>query len=64
LGVAYGRKGAYEQAIKPFEAALRLRPDWPEAYNDLALVYLLLGNYDLAIENYRQALQTGLSPGY
>ena len=41
---------------------MRLNPDWPEAYNDLALVYLVLGNYDLAIQNYKDALR--LKPDY
>jgi Tfp pilus assembly protein PilF len=62
LGAAYARKGEFERSIQPFKAALSLRPDWPKAYNDLALAYLLLGKYELAIRNYNEALR--LKPDY
>jgi tetratricopeptide (TPR) repeat protein len=41
--------GQYEKSIADARAALRLRPDYAEAYNNIAAAYTSLGQWDLAI---------------
>jgi tetratricopeptide (TPR) repeat protein len=65
LGVGYARKGAYEQAVAYFETALRQMPATPlrgesdsaAIYHDLGLAYLLMGKYDLAVRNLKEAVR-------
>jgi tetratricopeptide (TPR) repeat protein len=40
LGNAYLERGELEKAYECFKSALRYRPDYPEAMNDLALLFL------------------------
>ena len=37
LGSAYGVMGKYEQAIQNYKEALRLKPDYPAAINNLKI---------------------------
>ncbi len=71
LGVAYARKGDYEQAVVCFETALRQMAASPGGrigseqaciYHDLGLAYLLLGKFDLAVRNLKEAVR--LDPNY
>jgi tetratricopeptide (TPR) repeat protein len=57
LGIAYGKKGEYDQAIEAFCKALELKPDLHEAWNNLGVAYDTKGEYDRAIEAYRKALE-------
>jgi len=41
---------------------LHFRQDWPVAYNNLGRAFALLGKYDIAIQNYKEALR--LKPDY
>jgi TonB family protein len=50
------------EALKAFEQALRLKPDWPEALNHLGRSYSSLREYDKAIKNFKEALR--LRPEY
>jgi len=63
LGViACQSQGRLEEAVIHFQQALRLRPDFPEAYNNLGNAYFLKGNLDAAVAQYHQALR--LRPHY
>ncbi len=47
----------YAGAVAHFQKALELKPDFIQGYDNLGLSYEGLGKYDLAIENYRQAIE-------
>lgn len=46
-----------ENAIKHYTEALRLKPEYPEAYNNRGNSYRYISEYDLAIQDYDRALQ-------
>lgn len=50
----------YEDAIKEFEKAATLAPDWPDVYYNLGLIQEKLRKYDDAIKNLTKYLE--LSP--
>ena len=50
----------YEDAIKEFERAMRLAPDWPDVYYNLGLIQEKVDKYDDAIGNLTKYLE--LSP--
>lgn len=54
--------GAYDRAITDYTDAIDLKPDFAEAYNNRAYVYMTLGKYDLALPDLEQAIQ--LRPEY
>ena len=59
------KEGLINDAIKHFEEALRIEPDYPEAHrtrNNLGIVLLHKGDIDGAIEQFRKALQ--INPKY
>jgi protein O-mannosyl-transferase len=47
----------YEDCIQAAKEALRLRPDYAEAYNNIAAAYQSLGRWDEAIAAAREALR-------
>ncbi|MEN3203508.1 MAG: tetratricopeptide repeat protein [Atribacterota bacterium] len=47
------KKGKYEEAIRAFERAVRIKPDYAGAYYDLGLVYLILGGKGSVFEEYK-----------
>ena len=51
----------YEQAIKEFQQAARLAPDWPDPYNNLGFVQSKAGHTTSAIKSYQRYLD--LAPG-
>src|SRR5687767_10609999 len=55
-GVYFYERQLYEQALNQFEKALRLKPDYPEALNDLALTYGAMGRHKEAIEFLKKAI--------
>lgn len=55
-GLALLAQGNLDEAIVYFNKVLRTE-DWPDAYCNLALIYTQQGKYDLAIQNYNQALK-------
>src|SRR5262249_41075642 len=58
LGRLLGLAGAEgELRIAEFEAAIRLRPDYAEAHNNLGLVYTQTGDDDKAIAQFREAIR-------
>ncbi len=62
LGLAYASKGDYDRAIEQYDAALRLRWDFIDAYCGLGLAYASKGDVDRAIKQYQAALS--LNPAY
>jgi len=56
LGNAYVGLGKFDEAIKAFEAALRIDPFFVPAYVDLGDIYEKLGKRDKALEQYGRAL--------
>ncbi len=55
LGLAYRDLGVYEKSIAHFKRALALQAEFPEAQNNLGTVYLLLREWDLAIDRFQMA---------
>jgi tetratricopeptide (TPR) repeat protein len=45
-GVALQKLGKFDDAIKSFSAAIELKPDYAQAHSDLALIQLLLGDFN------------------
>lgn len=59
LGGSYGELGDKDNAIALYEKTVKLRPDFSEAHNQLATLYLLHRNdNDRAITHFRSALIT------
>jgi Flp pilus assembly protein TadD len=56
LGDLYARQGNYEMAVKEFQWAIQLNPQYSEAYHNLANVVGNAGNLDEAIKIYGKAL--------
>jgi len=50
----------YEDAVREFEKAARLAPDWPDVYYNLGLIQEKVGRYDNAIRDLSKYLE--LSP--
>jgi tetratricopeptide (TPR) repeat protein len=59
LGSAYFRTGALDDAQREYEAALRVRPKFGEANNNLAVVYMLQGKLAEADVQVKAAEKAG-----
>jgi tetratricopeptide (TPR) repeat protein len=57
LGVALVNAGRLQEAIEHYEQALRLKPDYVEAHNNLGAALANAGRLQEAIEHYQQALR-------
>ncbi|MBW1684613.1 MAG: tetratricopeptide repeat protein [Deltaproteobacteria bacterium] len=57
LGNVFSEEGEHQQAIRHFEAALEIRPNYPKAHNNLANAYLELGESDAALRHFELALE-------
>lgn len=57
FGTAANEMSDYPAAIKEFEQAVKLAPDWPEALYNLAFVQEKVGNIVDALANYRECLR-------
>ena len=58
-GIAYCRKGDYDQAIVDYDKAIKLAPQYATAYNNRGIAYVDKGNYDQAIANLNEAIRVG-----
>lgn len=56
LGLAYFRKGKLDLAAEKFTAAIRLKPDFSAARNELAVTFLEMKRWDDAISQLRIVL--------
>ena len=50
-------QGRIDDAIKHYEEALRIKPDYEEAHNNLAIALFRKGDIDGAIDHFQKALQ-------
>jgi Tfp pilus assembly protein PilF len=57
LGWSYFNKGDADTALKRFNQALILDPDFAPAYFGIAYVYSTQNKLDLAIQNYRKSIE-------
>jgi len=57
LGIQYYDRKMFKEAVKHYQIALRLKPDFAEAYNNLGNVYYDNNMRDLAIEQFEAALR-------
>ena len=55
-GIAYNEVGRYDLAIRDFDKAIELRPDYAKAYNNRGSAYDKKGDYDQAIQDYDKAI--------
>jgi tetratricopeptide (TPR) repeat protein len=62
VGYTSRRLGDYEESLKAYEKALALTPDYPEAIEYRAELFLLTGRFDEVKGAYTQLLQS--SPSY
>src|SRR5215203_5693224 len=56
-GVDYARAGLFTQAAELFRRAIRLRPDYAEAYRSLGHTYCDRRDWDNAVESLERALE-------
>jgi tetratricopeptide (TPR) repeat protein len=56
-GIENSQKGKYDQAIKDFNAALKLKPRDPALFTYRGVVYYAKGQYDQAMKDFNQALE-------
>lgn len=61
-GISYIENKQYPQAIKEFQNAITINPNYFKAYNCIGYVYHLLHNSDEAISYYKKAVQ--INPDY
>lgn len=57
LGDYYGRHGNFEKAIEEFQTAIKLQPNYGDAYHNLGNIYLQTHHYDQALASYQKALE-------
>jgi tetratricopeptide (TPR) repeat protein len=57
LGIAYHHLFALDEARKDYEKALLIRPNYPEALNNLGAADFAQGHYKQSIRIYRKALK-------
>ena len=62
LGTALGEKGRIDEAIRQYQAALRLNPDFAPAHNELGVALSHKGRVDEAITQFQEAIRS--EPGY
>ncbi|WP_373701987.1 tetratricopeptide repeat protein, partial [Porphyromonas loveana] len=56
-GIAYFKKGSYEEAIKDFSKAIELDDKFVHAYHGRGNVYCVKGLYDAAIKDFSEAIK-------
>ena len=62
LGTALGEKGQIDEAIRHYQEALRLKPDFAPAHNELGIALSHKGQIDEAIAQFQEAIR--IEPGY
>lgn len=56
-GNQYFKKGEYQKAIKEFEKAIALQPDFAPAYNRLGMAYAILKDFAMAEKNFKKVIE-------
>jgi tetratricopeptide (TPR) repeat protein len=62
LSLRHYQAGRYQECMDTAREALKVKPDYPEGYNNIAAAYIALGNWDEAIKNAQEALR--YNPGF
>jgi Tfp pilus assembly protein PilF len=62
LGAALAKKGQIDEALRHFQEAIRLNPDYSAAHNNLGLALGMKGQMEEAIRHFQEA--TRLRPDY
>lgn len=62
LGLLYYQAGKYDKCVEAYSEAVRLKPDFADAYNNMCSAYSLLKQYDKAIEACNKAI--AIKPDY
>ena len=57
IGMAYGKKGMYDEAIIEYRKAIELNPNYTETHDNLGMAYGKKGMYDEAIIEYKKAIE-------
>ncbi len=57
IGIAFHQMTALSEAKRQYERAVRLKPDYSEAINNLGTIYYAQKNYRKAITHYKRALK-------
>ncbi len=60
--IDYYKRGLYDRAIAEYDQAIKLKPDYANAYYNRGVAYMSKGLYDRAIEDYDTAIR--LRPDY
>jgi Ca-activated chloride channel family protein len=56
-GLELYNSGKYEEAVRAYRQAVKIKPDYAEAHNNLGDAYLQLKQYKKAVEAYKQAIR-------
>ena len=56
-GIDYGEKGEHNLAIKDFNKAVEIAPQFAEVYKNRGNAYLNKGSFDLALKDFNKAIQ-------
>jgi len=59
MGIEYLNLGQYQRAMKEYNEAIRLRPDYCKAYNNRGVTYLMHGNNKLGCPDAQKACELG-----
>ena len=62
MGNSLSEKGDLEAAIENYKQALKIKPDYVQAYNNIGIALKDKGDLEAAIESYKQALK--IKPDY
>ena len=61
-GIAYRYRGDLDRAIRDYDQAIHLKPDYASAYNNRGVAYINKGDADHGIADYDRAIQ--IRPDY
>jgi tetratricopeptide (TPR) repeat protein len=61
-GRAWSDQGQYDRAMPDFDEAIRLDPDYPDAFNSRGVTWAGEGQYEKAIADFSEAIR--LDPNY
>lgn len=57
LGATYNNMDLPGEAVEAFKEAIRLKPEWAEAYSGLGVAYNCLRRFGESVEALRQAIR-------
>ncbi len=64
LGISFINSKKIDNAIKEFQHAVQISPGCPLAYANLVSAYVVKGNYNLAIDTYKEGLNKAGEDGF